>query len=408
MSLTLPFTHSASLEPGDVGAQRLLSLPARPGVLVIEGEEQSTLFVGAGANVREMARRRLLPSEQPSRRPDLRTIAVRALGVTVGSSLEADLIYLREVRKRLPLAHRAAASRWQGWFIHVDPMAEFPRWSKVALPGWKSSKDLPNVESGVLLGPFADKHALQRYTEALDDLFDLCRFHRILVLTPNATACAYKEMGKCPAPCDGSETMDAYRARLRDAIAFAQTPVDDALSHAEQRMNAAAESMDFEVAARLRDRVERTRRLVKPQLRWICALDRFRWLVVAPAERPGWARLLLILGGDASVVADVEASDGGLQVARELVQDAAARPHAFGFSDSEQETVGLVSSHLFRSGRRPSNVTFLSLGSGAPPEAAQLKKAVGRAARSDGAGEIDEQSLDPIGHDTSGQEPEAD
>ena len=86
------------------------------------------------------------------------------------------------------------------WFVHVDPDANFPRYVKTT--------DLA-ARTGVYLGPLEDKHAAARLIQLAEDAFDLCRYYNILVESPHAKACAYKEMGKCPAPCDGSISMDA-------------------------------------------------------------------------------------------------------------------------------------------------------------------------------------------------------
>jgi len=50
--------------------------------------------------------------------------------------------------------------------------------------------------------------------EIAEDAFDLCRYYNVLVEAPGARACAYKEMGKCPAPCDGSISMEQYRGMV--------------------------------------------------------------------------------------------------------------------------------------------------------------------------------------------------
>src|SRR3712207_7312326 len=46
-----------------------------------------------------------------------------------------------------------------------------------------------------------------------------------IFIAPNAAACAYKEMGKCAAPCDGSSSMEQYRQSVGSS---ARTLVDPA------------------------------------------------------------------------------------------------------------------------------------------------------------------------------------
>ena len=77
------------------------------------------------------------------------------------------------------------------WFVHVNPQTDFPRYIKTTSLA---------LSTGVRFGPIDDKHAAARLIELLEDGFDLCRFYSILVQAPAGLACAYKEMGKCPAP----------------------------------------------------------------------------------------------------------------------------------------------------------------------------------------------------------------
>src|SRR6185295_16204268 len=94
----------------------------------------------------------------------------------------------------------------------------------VAARSASAARDLPDprllaLARGVFIGPIADKDTAGRLIERTIDAFDLCRYHHLLVQAPRATACAYKEMGRCPAPCDGSETMAGFRARTLAAAA---------------------------------------------------------------------------------------------------------------------------------------------------------------------------------------------
>src|SRR3982751_5231714 len=116
------------------------------------------------------------------------------------------------------------------WFIQVDPTNNFPRYIKTIAPLGKR---------GSVIGPLEDKHAAARLMQLAEDGFDLCRYYPILVESPNAKACAYKEMGKCPAPCDGSVSMDAYRQLVSLSL---RTLVDPRpmLADQEKRMRSAA------------------------------------------------------------------------------------------------------------------------------------------------------------------------
>ena len=118
----------------------------------------------------------------------------------------------------------------QGWFIHVDPDAQFPRYTKTTEPTGRS---------GQIIGPFVDKHAAARMIELIEDAFDLCRYHHILTQYPNGKACAYKEMGKCPARCDGSISIEQYR-RLIDMSVAGLSEIGFLIAQHSRRMEQAA------------------------------------------------------------------------------------------------------------------------------------------------------------------------
>src|SRR5207237_6872511 len=128
------------------------------------------------------------------------------------------------------------------WFIHVNPQTNFPRYTKTIDLGGKT---------GVFIGPLEDKYAAARLIEEIEDAFDLCRYYNILVQAPNARACAYKEMGKCPAPCDGTIAVDQYRALVEYSTRALTEPIDLVREHT-RRMQSAAAGLHFESAARIK------------------------------------------------------------------------------------------------------------------------------------------------------------
>src|SRR5439155_16195446 len=116
----------------------------------------------------------------------------------VDSAFEADVVYLAAARELFPRTYRGMIGFRPAWFVHVNPEHNFPRYVKTIDA---------TTRAGLLLGPLEDKHDAARLIEIIEDSFDLCRYYHVLVEAPNAMACAYTQMGKCPAPCDGSISM---------------------------------------------------------------------------------------------------------------------------------------------------------------------------------------------------------
>ena len=101
------------------------------------------------------------------------------------------------------------------WFVHVNPATTYPRYVKTS--------ELARG-AGVYLGPLEDKHAAQKLVHLAESLFDLCRDYSILTQSPSAGPCAWKQMGKCVGPCDGSVSLDAYRDLILTASQSSAIP----------------------------------------------------------------------------------------------------------------------------------------------------------------------------------------
>ncbi|MCZ6835202.1 MAG: hypothetical protein O7G85_05445 [Planctomycetota bacterium] len=323
------------------------SLPTKPGVFLFQDEDGHTLALAMTANLRRFIRSRLEPSPSettPSRRINYRDLSRTVHATTVGSAFEADWVYLQLARRHLPTTYAMMLDKWPCWFVHVDPDAKHPRWTKTSHPSLSSKNG-----NGCLFGPLADKHAAAKYIETVEDAFDLCRYHHILLDSPHASACAYKEMGRCDAPCDGSITMEAYRALVRETAEFASTPIERWRHDIESKMKEAGENLDYERATSLKNLLDRTTPVTKRDFAHVREIEAFRFLGVFPSEHPDRARLFLVMGGRIEPFIDVpiEVAPNDLDSIIDALK-ARADSLATDLRDASLENLGLVVRHLFK------------------------------------------------------------
>ncbi len=380
-------------EPVEVGVapgieSDFLDVPPSPAVVVLEDEHARAVSVATTADARRFVRSRLGPTDdEPSRRADLRPIVRKIIAHPVGSSFEADLTYLSIARERAPHTYRAVADRWQAWFLHIDPDAPTPFWRKTRL-----AELVGSGPSGALVGPFPDKDAGGRFGELLDELFELCRYPKELARAPCGRACAYKEMGKCPAACDGSEPMSAYRARMHEAVAFGGGSRGAWIEQRESEMRACAAEEDFERAARIKDRVESAGAALKPKYRHVGAIEDFRVIGVFPSARKKHAT---VFDCDASGVRTLGDVGGETDLVRVEGEIDAGRAVGFGCTSEQAETVGLVCKHLFHPGKAAGGFVRAD----DPDRSNSLRKLIRKALKADQL-EIGEQELSGDGEGT--------
>ncbi len=336
-------TVSHTLEVPADGEPDYPALPAHPGVAVFEDEDAHPLVIATTADLRELARRRLGPGGAGLARADHRAVTRRILAFEVGSGLEADVVYLAQARLRTPETHRIVGERWRAWFVRVDPGAEFPKWARTNLA------DGVDISEQVLLGPMAQKDTAGRFIELVTDAFDLCRDYSLLVQAPRARACAYKEMGRCPAPCDGSEPMPSFRLRTRRAVEAVSGGLGEMLARLDTDMRKSGAAGEFEAAAELKQQATRLAALAKPAFAHITDARRWRMAVVLPSPRPRRARLLVLAGGRLGVVGEIEpgVASPDLEAAAVRVIDAARSAPPLSPGPAQLDTLAAVTRWLY-------------------------------------------------------------
>jgi DNA polymerase-3 subunit epsilon len=223
------------------------------------------------------------------------------------------------------------------WFVQVDPSAAFPRYVRTT--------EL-DPSAGALVGPLEDKHAAQRLIHLAEDAFDLCRYYNVLTESPNGKACAYKEMGRCASPCDGTVSMDRYRQSVDASLRAAVEP-SEAIRDQTTRMKQAAMDLRFEQAGRIKARIEQLSQFAAGPFRYARRVEDFQFLSIQRGPKAGTAKLFLITPSGIEEIAGLIAEPkSASDLLRHVLASAADRAR-LPWGESAAERVGLVSHHLF-------------------------------------------------------------
>lgn len=304
------FSEVRDYQPG----QDELDLPTGGGVYLLADEQDRMIQLASAADLRRAIQNRLSRPESSSpvaatvettpsapavvdesppdqdatsassagqsvsrRRADLSQIVRRIRWQPTHSVFEATFVYYRIARALMPDDYLDNVAFGPAWFVHADVDAPIPRFNV-------SKRLSANAfAAGQLLGPFATQSDASRFVQTLEDVFDLCRYVHILEQAPHGNACAYFEMGRCPAPCDGSIPMSAYRDTMSKAVRFAAGQREEVRREWDQLMHAAAKGLEFETAAAIKQRIERARELEQQTFRYVRPVEQFSWLIVQRA-----------------------------------------------------------------------------------------------------------------------------
>ncbi len=133
-------------------------------------------------------------------------------------------------------------------YVRVDLKKPFPRFEVVR----KVRQD-----GARYFGPYLSGIALRDALTAIRDLFPVrhCAKDIEKAMARRERPCLMYHLGKCCAPCSGNVSREEYHELLKNVCSFLEghtKPITDMLS---EQMTQAAEKMEFEKAAQIRDRI---------------------------------------------------------------------------------------------------------------------------------------------------------
>lgn len=223
----------------------LTSLSTGPGVYRMVDAKGGVLYVGKAKNLRRRVSSYTKPGSQSNR--IARMIRATASMEFVTTATEADALLLEaNLIKRLKPRYNILLRDDKAFpQILIRGGHDFPRILK-----HRGARRAP----GKYFGPFASAGAVNRTLNQLQKAF-LLRSCTDSVFANRTRPCLLHQIRRCSAPCVGTVTTAEYAGQVADAERFLRGQSTRVQEQLAQRMQAASESMNYEQAAVLRDRI---------------------------------------------------------------------------------------------------------------------------------------------------------
>ena len=278
--------HALDVGPGIEAESWRLDVPAKRGCYLLSDEADTPILLGTAGNLRQVLVGRLGARQvdaEPTRQVDYRAVVRRVRYRPAFSRFEADWSYIENVNRHFARQADRLTRKWRCHWVRIDLAEPFPHFQAVQA----------TRRGGEHFGPLPTAGAARKVVEVLQDLFDLCRYHDVLTQTPHGQACAYKEMGRCPAPCDGSVPFERYREQLTGARALLADGVRTWIHSMRRRMAAASTALAFEEAGRCKQAIDAAAAIAGERFSHLRPLVAHRYLLLHPGSRKHHARAFL-------------------------------------------------------------------------------------------------------------------
>ena len=243
---TVRGSDAPDLEAGVAAIRNVLkTLPTRPGVYRMHDVRGDVLYVGKARALRNRVSNYVQVARLPKRLSRMVAQTRSMTIVTTNSEAEALLLEAQLIKRYRPAYNVLLRDDKSFPFILLREDHAFPRIQKHR--GARRAK-------GQYFGPFASAGSVTRTLNALQKLF-LLRSCTDSFFANRDRPCLLYQIKRCSAPCVGRIDAAAYAELVEDSKAFLTGKSTQVQKKLGEAMSAAAEAMDYELAAVYRDRL---------------------------------------------------------------------------------------------------------------------------------------------------------
>jgi len=224
-----------------------MKLPLSPGVYIMRGKQKEIIYVGKAKALKNRVSQYFGSERNHDGKVRQMVLHVHSFEyIVTDNEMEALMLESSMIKQHQPKYNILLKDDKGYSYIRVS-QEEWPRITDTKMPKEDGAK---------YLGPYLNTWVVKDMVETALKVFKL----------PSCTRRFPQEFGKgrpclnyyikqCSAPCRGKMSHEEYMEAFHEAMEFIEGGSTDSVRSLTQRMEAAAKRLDFETAARLRDRI---------------------------------------------------------------------------------------------------------------------------------------------------------
>ena len=227
------------------GKAFVATLPRRPGVYRMYSADGQLLYVGKAAALRDRVGSYFSAGNDEPKVLALVSHIARVEVTVTNSETEALLLEYNLIKEHKPRYNIVLRDDKSFPYIWLTTAHDYPRMSS-----YRGARSLP----GRYFGPFPNASAVWETLQHLQKVFRL-RNCRDSYFAHRSRPCLQHQIGRCTAPCVGLISRQDYQHDVLSVIKVLEGRNNEVNEDLAKRMEQAAERLEFEAAARLRDQL---------------------------------------------------------------------------------------------------------------------------------------------------------
>ncbi|SHK06156.1 Excinuclease ABC subunit C [Anaerobranca californiensis DSM 14826] len=265
----------------------LNKLPSSPGVYIMKDKYGEVIYVGKAISLKNRVKSYFIGGDKRGVKVSVLVQNIAELDyIVTDSEVEALILESNLIKKHRPKYNISLKDDKHYPYIKINVKDEFPTVEKVR----KMTKD-----KGKYYGPYPSAAVVNETLNAIRGLFPLrtCKGN----LANKTRPCLNYHIKRCHAPCIGKISSEDYHKILNQVMLFLEGKNLELVQKIEREMNKAAEELDFEKAAKLRDQLNGIKAVSEKQKIIFTDLEDRDILALAMGENLACIQLFSVRGG---------------------------------------------------------------------------------------------------------------
>jgi len=230
-------------------------VPERPGVYLFRDQRAQVIYVGKALRLRDRLRSYFTPGySETARVSELVRKIYDFEFVTTANEVEALVLECNLIKNYRPRFNIRLKDDKNYLYLKIPANEEFPRvhYSRRVLK-----------DGALYFGPYTSAQSLRGTVKSIRQLlpFRTCSDE----IFKQGKVCLDFHIKRCPGPCERRISADDYKARINEVALFMEGRSDVLVRQLHERMEGAANRLDFENAARYRDQLQSIERIADRQ-----------------------------------------------------------------------------------------------------------------------------------------------
>jgi excinuclease ABC subunit C len=232
------------------------NLPQKPGCYLMKDETGKVIYVGKAINLRSRVRSYFQTGADHTPKTEKLVRHITDIEwILVGSELEALILEMNLIKRYRPHYNIRLKDDKRFPYILVHWVEPFP---KVTITRAMER------DGNRYFGPYTSVWAVHQTLDLLRRIFPYLTCNREITGT-DSRACLWYDLKLCTAPCIGAIGQEEYRRMIDDLCRFLAGEIEAVVADVEKKMTQASAEMHYELAARMRDRLQAIHTVVERQ-----------------------------------------------------------------------------------------------------------------------------------------------